>query len=227
MNIVLLIISRFRQIRLLEWIVFGSILITLLFHTSFQQSFWKCVELIRNEWFWSALLAGGLVYGLLLSLPFIPGIEIGLLLMALFGKEGILIVYLCTLMGLTLSFIMGYNLPESRLVTRLKSVISAEPETMGLEWMNRHIQIIVNNDRLRKWLRTDLPGTRYLALAILFNLPGNFILGGGGGIALLCGLSRHFSWNGFLLTVMLSTAPVPLLIWFGWIQAEVWLLAIK
>ena len=81
MNIVLLIISRFRQIRLLEWIVFGSILITLLFHTSFQQSFWKCVELIRNEWFWSALLAGGLVYGLLLSLPFIPGIEIGLLLM--------------------------------------------------------------------------------------------------------------------------------------------------
>ena len=94
MNIVLLIISRFRQIRLLEWIVFGSILITLLFHTSFQQSFWKCVELIRNEWFWSALLAGGLVYGLLLSLPFIPGIEIGLLLMALFGKEGILIVYL-------------------------------------------------------------------------------------------------------------------------------------
>jgi len=227
MNIVLLNISRFRQIRLLAWIVFSSMLIVLLFHTSFQQSFWKCVELIRNEWFWSSLLAGGLVYGLLLSLPFIPGVEFGLLLMALFGKEGILVVYLSTLMGLTLSFFVGYSLPEFRLATWLKSVISTEPETMGLEWMNRQIQIVVINDRLRKWLRTDLPVIRYLALAILFNLPGNFILGGGGGIALLSGLSRSFSWNGFLLTVMLSTAPVPLLIWFGWIHAEAWLLAIK
>ena len=227
MNLVLLKISRFRQIRLLARIVIGIMLITLLFHTSFQQSFWKCVELIRNEWFWSALLAGGLVYGLLLSLPFIPGIEVGLLLRALFGKEGILVVYLSTLMGLTLSFIVGYSIPEPRLATRLKSVISAEPETMGLEWMNRQIQIVVNSDRLRKWLRIDFPGIRYLALAILFNLPGNFILGGGGGIALLCGLCRSFSWNGFLLTVMLSTAPVPLLIWFGWIHAEAWLLAIK
>lgn len=227
MNLVLKNNSKFWQMRLLAWVVFGSMLLTLLFHTSFQQSFWNWVVLIRNEWFWSALFAGGFAYGLLLSLPFIPGVELGMLLIVLFGKEGILVVYLSTLIGLTLSYIVGYRLPESRLAAWLKSVTSAEPEIKGLDWMYHNIQIVFNNDRLLKWMKTDFQGIRYLTLAILFNLPGNFLLGGGGGIALLCGLSRRFSWNGFLLTVLLSTAPVPLLIWFGWIHAESWRFAIR
>lgn len=61
---------------------------------------------------------------------------------------------------------------------------------------------------------------RYLSLAVSFNLPGNSALGGGGGIALLCGASRQFEWHWFVLTVVLATAPVPILVVSGGIDAS-------
>ena len=45
------------------------------------------------QWGNGVLLAGSLVYLLLLSLPFVPGVELGLLLMCVFGREGVLPVY--------------------------------------------------------------------------------------------------------------------------------------
>jgi hypothetical protein len=53
---------------------------------------------------------------------------------------------------------------------------------------------------------------RYFALAIVVNVPGNIILGGGGGIALIAGASKLFSLSGFLATIALAVAPVPLAI---------------
>jgi hypothetical protein len=50
-------------------------------------------------------------------------------------------------------------------------------------------------------------------LACLFNLPGNVVLGGGGGIALLAGLSRLYAPLPMAVTVALAVAPVPLAIW--------------
>jgi hypothetical protein len=58
---------------------------------------------------------------------------------------------------------------------------------------------------------------RYLALALAFNLPGNALIGGGGGIALLAGLSRQFRYPHYLLMLCLAIAPVPvLLLLTGW-----------
>jgi hypothetical protein len=37
------------------------------------------------------LIGGGLIYILPLSLPFVPGVELGILLMCVFGKEGIVL----------------------------------------------------------------------------------------------------------------------------------------
>jgi hypothetical protein len=51
---------------------------------------------------------------------------------------------------------------------------------------------------------------RYIALALLINTPGNVVLGGGGGIAFAAGASRLFSTGGFLVTIVLAVAPVPL-----------------
>jgi hypothetical protein len=51
---------------------------------------------------------------------------------------------------------------------------------------------------------------RYLALALAVNLPGNVILCGGGGIALMAGLSRLFDPLPFLLTILLAVLPVPM-----------------
>ena len=56
---------------------------------------------------------------------------------------------------------------------------------------------------------------RYLALALAVNMPGNVILGGGGGIAMMAGLSRLFDPLPFLLTVLLAVLPVPLLFYVG------------
>jgi hypothetical protein len=49
-------------------------------------------------------------------------------------------------------------------------------------------------------------------LAIVLNLPGNIVIGGGGGIALMAGASRLYSVPGFLVTIVLAVAPVPLAI---------------
>jgi hypothetical protein len=52
---------------------------------------------------------------------------------------------------------------------------------------------------------------RYLALMVLLNVPGNSLIGGGGGIAFAAGLSRLFPFPLFLATVMVAVAPVPVL----------------
>jgi hypothetical protein len=48
-------------------------------------------------------------------------------------------------------------------------------------------------------------------LALAFNLPGNTLLGGGGGIALAAGMSGLYRPVAYLATVVLAVAPVPLL----------------
>jgi hypothetical protein len=61
---------------------------------------------------------------------------------------------------------------------------------------------------------------RHFTLAVCLNLPGNSVLGGGGGIAALCGLSGQFVWWRFVLTLVIATAPIPLLVLFGQIDIE-------
>ncbi|MGB3315212.1 MAG: hypothetical protein WBB85_12430, partial [Albidovulum sp.] len=53
----------------------------------------------------------------------------------------------------------------------------------------------------------------YVLLALLINLPGNSLLGGGGGILLLAGMSRLFSPLATLATVAIAVAPVPILVY--------------
>ena len=60
---------------------------------------------------------------------------------------------------------------------------------------------------------------RHLMLALLVNLPGNAVIGGGGGILMLSGLSGLFTLPRLLLTLALAVAPVPLVVWafdLGW-----------
>ena len=52
---------------------------------------------------------------------------------------------------------------------------------------------------------------RYLATMVLLNMPGNSLVGGGGGIAFVCGMSGKFSLAGFAAAVAIAVAPVPLL----------------
>ena len=52
---------------------------------------------------------------------------------------------------------------------------------------------------------------RYVVLALLFNMPGNSVLGGGGGIAFIAGLSGRYRFWAYLLSVLIAVAPFPLL----------------
>ncbi len=53
---------------------------------------------------------------------------------------------------------------------------------------------------------------RYLAFAAALNLPGNTLLGGGGGLALAAGMSGLFAPAPFLVTLLLAVAPLPLFV---------------
>jgi hypothetical protein len=184
----------------------------------------KLGEMARIEWGLLALIAGGMLYILLLSLPFVPGIELGLLLMCIFGKEGIVFVYLSTVAGLNLAFLMGRWLPKKRIacwLEKLRSSRSCADYSDGIEEMIEQSKF--GRKFRRHWLGSYVLKYRYLSIAVLFNLPGNSLLGGGGGISLVCGTSRHIAWNRFLLTVVLATSPVPLLAFFGLIQLEAFL----
>ncbi len=183
----------------------------------------------------STLAISALLYLLLLSLPFVPGVELGLLLMGLYGRTGIAMVYLCTVGGLTLAFALGHFFGRTLLQRWLPPPpVSGDAEHMGqsrdrLSGMLHNLDAtdpaIARRADSNHWARGranryPVGLYRYLLLAALLNLPGNYLLGGGGGIALFCGASRHMRWRGFLLTVILCTAPVPLLAWFGIIGLE-------
>ena len=57
----------------------------------------------------------------------------------------------------------------------------------------------------------------YLLLAVLLNVPGNSVIGGGGGLCLLAGLIGVYRPRWMLPTLALATAPVPLAVALtGW-----------
>jgi hypothetical protein len=56
---------------------------------------------------------------------------------------------------------------------------------------------------------------RYLMIAIALNLPGNALIGGGGGIGLISGMSRLYPFPKYILLVSLAIMPLPLLLLAG------------
>ena len=53
---------------------------------------------------------------------------------------------------------------------------------------------------------------RYIAVIVALNVPGNALIGGGGGIALLAGMSGLFTFPRYLAALALAVLPVPLFV---------------
>lgn len=157
-----------------------------------------------------AVVTAAMAYVLLMAIPFVPGIEIGLSLMAMFGPPVVPLVYGCTVLGLTTAFTIGRLIPAHALVRLFDAVHLPRVSTLftGMEEreMNQRIAYLIEKAPAR--LVPMLLRHRHLALAVLLNLPGNALVGGGGGIALVAGASRLYSVPGFLATVALSVSPV-------------------
>jgi len=184
----------------------------------------KFAEFVDGRWGPGVLIGGGILYVLLLSLPFVPGVELGLLLMCVFGKEGIVFVYFATIAGLSLAFLIGRLLPKRWIDARLQKLGFSQTCDSHSNEIDRMLDTFsINQEFCQNRLRSYLSKYRYLTIAVLFNTPGNYLIGGGGGISLACGINRSISWKWFLLTVVLAVSPVPLLAFFGVIQLEAFL----
>jgi hypothetical protein len=175
----------------------------------------KFAQFARNRWGIGAIIIGSCLYVLTLSLPFVPGVELGVLLMCVFGKPGIVLVYFATVSGLSLAFFAGRRLPREWLIATMERIGIDIPYEGEFDFIKR-----LRSNRLLSFFSKY----RYPAIGILLNTPGNYLIGGGGGIALICGLSRNISWVWFFLTIILFVAPVPLLVWFGAIQLDKFLM---
>ena len=159
------------------------------------------------------VFASATLYIVLTVLPFTPGIEVGLMLMAMLGVEGIVLVYLCTVLALSLSFLAGRLLPP-RIVARILGWLTlhrARKLVMDLEPLGSEERLLFLMRSAPSRIVPFLLRHRYLVLAVLFNLPGNAIIGDVGGIGLIAGMSRLFPFPKYVLLVSVAITPVPLL----------------
>lgn len=168
----------------------------------------------NEELIHKTLMVSSIIFGLLVAIPFVPGVELGITLIAMFGPPIVFLVYLSTLIGLSISFIIGRLISLRSLVTLFENLKLKRSSQL----LNK-VEPLKMEDRLG-FLISQAPSRlvpflirhRYIALAILVNLPGNILIGGGGGISLIAGASRLFSLPGFLITIALAVSPVPLAI---------------
>ncbi|MEE4348574.1 MAG: hypothetical protein V2I53_17390 [Paracoccaceae bacterium] len=164
------------------------------------------------------IMLGSAAYIGLLALPFVPGAEIGLAMLAAFGAAIAPLIYVCTVASMILAYTAGRFLPidllqrvlstlrmqrAADLVARAAPLSSEDRVAMLLDGQSaRALQLAVRY--------------RYIALAVAVNTPGNSVIGGGGGIMLMAGLSGIFSPLATVATIALAVSPVPLaMVFFG------------
>jgi hypothetical protein len=177
--------------------------------------------IMRNEYDWAMpglLLAVLVIYALLIAIPFVPGVEIGLSVLAAGGAGMAPLVWLATACGLSLAFVVGCTVPIAwlrRILTDLHMLRAAQ--LVGrFEALPHKGRVAFIHALLPRKYCGWIVKYRYVNLAVLINIPGNSLIGGGGGIAFLSGLSGTFRAPLAMLTIALATAPVPLAIWlFG------------
>ncbi|MEL7106820.1 MAG: hypothetical protein AAGM21_12935 [Pseudomonadota bacterium] len=167
-----------------------------------------------------AIMIGAVAYVVLLAIPFVPGAEIGIALLAAFGAAIAPLVYVCTVAAMMLAFTIGRFLPIAALervlwVLGLRRAASLVARAAPLSKNERVATLLEGQSRrvVRLALRY-----RYLAIAVAVNTPGNSIIGGGGGIMIIAGLSGIFTPISTFLTVILAVSPVPLAVIFLGLQ---------
>lgn len=159
-----------------------------------------------------AIMTAMALYIVLMALPFVPGVEIGLSLMAMFGAGIVPLVYFATVTALILGFLIGRLMPQRTIIDLLELIRLRRLRDIVLR-----LEPLDSRERLgfllqhadSRWAPFLLK-YRFVAVAVALNVPGNAIIGGGGGISFLAGFSRLFSLPAYALTVALAVAPFPL-----------------
>ena len=154
-------------------------------------------------------------YAVLMAVPFVPGVEIGLSLLLFGGPSVAPLVYLATVIGLILAFAVGRSLSydwlhaffaDLRLLRMCRLLEDLKP-------LSQDERLALLQDKIPRWATPIATKGRYVMLALLLVLPGNAVIGGGGGICLLAGVTRLYAWPGLLVTIALADLPIPLAVW--------------
>ena len=160
---------------------------------------------------------GIILYIAMMAIPFLPGIEIGLILMLMLGPKGVLVVYIGTLVALSISFGIGRLFPTTLLAALMRWLHLTRAESLLREFdaipPENRMEILV--EKTSSPTMVKLLKRRYLSLAVLLNLPGNALLGGGGGIAMLAGMCRLYSFPKYLMLIAAAVLPGPILIFLS------------
>jgi hypothetical protein len=165
-----------------------------------------------------------LFYALLMAIPFVPGLEIGLSLLMMQGPAIAPFVFLATFTGLTIAYLFGRYL-SYRVLHGLFDDLGLHSACRLIERLHpleREERLDLLRENLPKWLGHRLVRYRYLTIAVALNVPGNAFIGGGGGIALLAGISRLFSTRNILICFALAVSPVPIMVYFWGLDVLSW-----
>ncbi|SIS92706.1 hypothetical protein SAMN05421759_106193 [Roseivivax lentus] len=164
------------------------------------------------------IMLGAVAYIGLLALPFVPGAEIGLAMLAAFGPAIAPLIYVCTVASMILAYTAGRFLPIDVLrrvlsVLRMHRAADLVARAAPLSGEDRIAMPLDGQSAraLRRAIRY-----RYVALAVAVNTPGNSVIGGGGGIMRMAGLSGIFSPLATIANIALSVSLVSLaMVFFG------------
>ena len=154
------------------------------------------------------------IYVVSAAIPFVPGAEVGWGLIMALGPEIVPLVYASMVAALLLSYGIGRLVPP-RVTAGL----------FGYLGLARARELVLRmapldpDDRLELLIsaapRRIIPFLlrhRHVALAIALNIPGNTLVGGGGGLAFAAGMSGLYRFPDYLFTILLAVAPIPLLV---------------
>lgn len=149
---------------------------------------------------------------LLSALPFVPGVEIGVGLLLVFGGKIAMGVYLSMVLALLIAYGVGRFVPVQ--------VCSAAFGYLGFHkarGLVEDLSQLTRQDRLT-YLTQHAPNRflpfllrhRYLGLMLILNMPGNALIGGAGGIGLAVGMSGLYNPLAYLGAILVAVAPVPI-----------------
>lgn len=166
------------------------------------------------------IMSGAVAYIGLLAVPFVPGAEIGIAMLAAFGAGIAPLIYVATVVSMMLAYTVGRFLPIhalERLLARMRMRRAAALVARAALLAPEERVTVLLQGRSEKSLQIGLR-YRYAALALAVNTPGNSIIGGGGGIMMMAGLSGIFSPLATFVTIILAVSPVPLAVLFFGLQ---------
>ena len=153
------------------------------------------------------------LFVLLSAIPFVPGVEIGFILLVVFGAKIALWVYCAMVVALHLSYFAGRFVSPTLLARlfgslHMSKVCALIHQMEELDEVDRLDYLLAHMPtRIRPFLQ------RYQStlLLLLLNMPGNFLIGGGGGIGFVVGASRIYAPGSYSLSVFVAVAPIPLI----------------